>query len=122
MHQIRMSRMIDGQETVLTDRMNQRCDTSIGLIADCRKSGAVWEVPYGALLPRNVENLLVVGRCASAEGYAWQVTRLIQSCALMGQVAGLAAQLALAGRTSPSQLDAKDVQRAAEGCGIALHL
>jgi hypothetical protein len=122
MHQIRMSRRIDGQETVLTDRMNQRCDTSIGLIADCRKSGAVWEVPYGALLPKNVENLLVVGRCASAEGYAWQVTRLIQSCALMGQVAGLAAQLAIAGRTSPSRLDVKNVQRAAEGCGIVLHL
>jgi hypothetical protein len=122
MHQIRMSRMIEGQETVLTDRMNQRCETSIGLIADCRKSGCVWEVPYGALLPKKVENLLVVGRCSSAEGYAWQVTRLIQACALMGQVAGLAAQLAIAGNTSPSKLDVLNVQRAAEGQGITLHL
>ncbi|MBN2582993.1 MAG: FAD-dependent oxidoreductase [Planctomycetes bacterium] len=122
MHQIRMSRMIEGQETVLTDRMNQRCETSIGLIADCRKSGAVWEVPYGALLPKKVENLLVIGRCSSAEGYAWQVTRLIGACALTGQVAGLAAQLAISGNTSPSRLDVKDVQRAAEAQSITLHI
>jgi len=122
MHQIRMSRMILGQETVETDRVNRRCETSVGLIADCRKTGAVWEVPYGSLLPKKVEGLLVVGRCSSAEGYAWQVTRLIASCAMTGQVAGLAARLAVDGNTSPGRLDVKDVQQAAESKGFVLHM
>jgi len=122
MHQIRMSRMILGQETVEADRMNQRSETSVGLIADCRKSGDVWEVPYGSLLPKKVEGLLVIGRCSSAEGYAWQVTRLIASCAMTGQVAGLAARLAVDGNTSPDKLDVKDVQQAAEGKGFVLHV
>jgi len=122
MHQIRMTRMIAGRETVLTDAVNRRSDTSVGLIADCRKIGAVWEVPYGSLLPKEVEGLLVVGRCSSAEGYAWQVTRLIPAAALTGQVAGLAAAMAVRGDTTPGNLDAGDVQRAAEAAGIALHV
>jgi hypothetical protein len=122
MAQYRMTRMIDGQETVRTDAMNRRCDTSVGMIADARKVGAVWEVPYGSLLPQGVENLLAVGRCMSAEGYAWQVTRLIPAAALTGQVAGIAAQLALAARTTPDRLDAKNVQRAVEAAGIQLHI
>ena len=122
MHQIRMTRMIQGQETVEADRVNQWCDTSVGLIADCRKSGAVWEVPYGSLLPQKVEHLLVVGRCSSAESYAWQVTRLIPACALTGQIAGVAAKLAVDGNTSPDKLDVKDVQQAVEVADILVHL
>lgn len=122
MAQYRMTRMILGLETVRADAVNRRCDTSVGLIADCRKAGAVWEVPYGSILPQGVEGLLVVGRCSSAEGYAWQVTRLIPAAALTGQVAGMAAQLALAGGTSPDRIDAKAVQHAAEAAGIVLHL
>lgn len=122
MHQIRMTRMIQGQETVLTDRRNQRCDSSVGLIADCRKTDAVWEVPYGSLLPKKVEGLLVVGRCSSAEGYAWQVTRLIPAVALTGQVAGIAARLAAEQGTLPHKLAVADVQQAAEARGIVLHL
>jgi hypothetical protein len=122
MAQFRMTRMIQGCETVRADQMNRRCDTSIGLIADCRKAGAVWEVPYGSILPQGVENLLVVGRCSSAEGYAWQVTRLIPAAALTGQVAALAAGLALSAKTAPDRLDAKLVQQAATAEGIELHI
>jgi hypothetical protein len=106
MAQFRMTRMIKGLETVRADAVNRRCDTSIGMMADCRKAGAVWETPYGSLLPQGVENLLVAGRCMAAEGYAWQITRLIQAAALTGQVTGLAAALALKAKTTPDRLDA----------------
>jgi FAD dependent oxidoreductase len=122
MHQIRMTRMIEGQETVEDAMVNRRCASSVGLIADCRKVDAVWEVPYGSLLPKNVENLLVVGRCNSAGDYAWQVTRLIQSAALTGQVAGIAARLALQCETSPAKLAVADVQEAVESKGQPLHI
>jgi len=122
MHQIRMTRMIEGQETVEDAMVNRRCDTSVGLIADCRKVDAVWEVPYGSLLPKTVANLLVVGRCNSAGDYAWQVTRLIQSAALTGQVAGIAARLAVRGETSPANLDVADVQKIIESKGQPVHI
>ncbi|MBI5723767.1 MAG: FAD-dependent oxidoreductase [Planctomycetes bacterium] len=122
MAQFRMSRMIDGQETVMANRCNQRCETSVGLIADCRKVDAVWEIPYGSLLPRKVEGLLAVGRCMAAEGYAWQVTRLIPAVALTGQVAGIAATLAVQRETQPHSLMPADVQRQAQAKGICLHI
>ncbi|HUT58822.1 MAG TPA: FAD-dependent oxidoreductase [Phycisphaerae bacterium] len=122
MAQIRMTRMIEGHQTVRTDQCNNRCEASVGLIADCRKIDAVWEVPYGALVPKGAANLLVVGRCVSAEGYAWQVTRLIPAAALTGQIAGVAAALAVRGRTSPNRLEVADVQRAVQDKGIVLHV
>ena len=122
MAQFRMTRRIIGQETVCADKRNQYCESSVGLIADCRTTDAVWEVPYGSLVPQKVENLLVVGRCTSAEGYAWQVTRLIPAAALSGQIAGIAATLAVHGDTSPDRLDVKDVQKVARGKGFVLHV
>lgn len=122
MHQIRMTRMIEGRETVRADQCNQRVETSIGVISDCRKAGALWEVPYGSLLPKDVSGLLAVGRCMAAEGYAWQVTRLIQAAALTGQVAGIAATMAVRGQTSPDRLDPADVQQAAKPKVKILHI
>jgi hypothetical protein len=121
MHQIRMTRRIDGEDIVKDDMMNKFHPDSIGLISDCRKVNAVWEVPYGSLIPKKVENLLVIGRCNAAEEYVWQVTRLVQSAALTGQIAGIAACLAIQNETSPSKLAVKDVQKGAVEKGILLH-
>jgi hypothetical protein len=122
MHQIRMTRRIDGEDTVKDAMMNTFHPDSVGLIADCRKVNAVWEVPYGSILPKKVENLLVIGRCNAAEEYVWQVTRLVQSAALTGQIAGIAACIALKHKTSPHKLDVKDVQEEAVNKGIKLHI
>ncbi len=122
MHQIRMTRRIDGEDTVKDEMMNAFHPDSVGLIADCRKINAVWEVPYGSILPKKVENLLVIGRCNAAEEYAWQVTRLVQSAALTGQIAGIAACFALKYKTSPHKLDVRDVQESAVNKGIKLHI
>ena len=120
--QIRMARRIVGRETVQPDKCNKYQENSVGLIADCRKTDAVWEIPYGALIPQGVENLIVAGRCVSAEDYTWQVTRLIPSAAITGQISGIAAKLAVQGKTSPDKLDVKDVQKDIESKGIILHI
>jgi len=122
MHQIRMTRRIDGEDIVKDDMVNTFHPDSIGLIADCRKTDAVWEVPYGSILPGNVENLLVAGRCSAAEEYTWQITRLVQSAALTGQVAGIAACMAFRNKTSPEKIDIKDLQTAIAEKGIKLHI
>lgn len=122
MAQFRTTRRIMGQATLAEGGHGRHAADSVGLVADWRRAGEVWEVPYGVLLPRNVAGLLAAGRCISAEGDAWQVTRVIPPAALTGQVAGLAAALAAQRNTSPHALDPRDVQAALRARNIPLHL
>ncbi len=50
-----------------------------------------YEVPYGALVPERGENLIVAGRCFSAEHEALASARVTAQCFAYGQAAGLAA-------------------------------
>ena len=52
-------------------------------------------VPLGSLLPLKVENLLVAGRCISAQEEIMGQMRLIPVCFATGQAAGTAAAVAL---------------------------
>ena len=119
--QIRTTRRIVGQETLPDGYENKEVPTSIGLIPDWSRSGRVWEIPYGALIPRKVTGLVVAGRCMES-GAAWEVTRVIPGCALTGQVAGVAAELALEHNTTPDRLDVEDVQQQLWEMGIPFHI
>jgi len=69
------------------------------------KPGEYYEIPYRCLVPLKVENLLVAGRCISADFEAQSGTRLIMTCLTMGQAAGTAAALAIKKKTTPRNLD-----------------
>jgi ribulose 1,5-bisphosphate synthetase/thiazole synthase len=73
----------------------------------------VWDyrLPYGCILPQNVENLLVAGRCISAEEEAMGLLRLIPVCSATGQAAGTAAALALRQGVSPRKLEIPALQK-----------
>ncbi len=122
MAQFRTTRRIVGQATLSDGQHGRHAADSVGLVADWRKPGHVWEIPYGVLLPRKVGGLLAAGRCISSEGDAWQVTRVIPPAALTGQVAGLAAALAARADTTPEALDAAAIQCELRSRGIPLHL
>jgi succinate dehydrogenase/fumarate reductase flavoprotein subunit len=68
--------------------------------------GATYGIPYRCLLPQQVDNLLVVGRCLSAEHDAHASVRSMGQCMAMGQAAGVAA--ALGG--NPRDVDIKTLQ------------
>ena len=121
MAQFRTTRRIDGKETMTIDRPNTALSTSVALVPDWRRPGPVWEVPYGALIARGIQGLLAAGRCFSAEGEAWEVARVIPPAALTGQVAGVAATLAVRQGTTPDAIEAADVQRALRERGIPFH-
>lgn len=55
---------------------------------------AFHEIPYRALIPKRVENLLVAGRCISATFEAQSAIRIQPNCHSIGQAAGVAAALA----------------------------
>jgi ribulose 1,5-bisphosphate synthetase/thiazole synthase len=67
-------------------------------------------LPYRSLLPQKLENLLVAGRCISAEEEAMGQLRLIPVCSATGQAAGTAAALALRQDTTPRQIDVPRLQ------------
>ena len=79
-------------------------------------------LPYGSILPQNVENLLVAGRCISAEEEAMGQLRLWPVCSITGQAAGLAAALSLKQGVMPRQLDIAQLQRTLEDQGMELGL
>ncbi|MBN1341451.1 MAG: FAD-dependent oxidoreductase [Phycisphaerae bacterium] len=70
-----------------------------------------WQVPYGALLPRNVENLLAGGRCISFDRKMTDVVRLIPNCFTTGHAAGVAAAVSAKDRCRPRDVEIAKVQR-----------
>jgi len=122
MAQFRMTRRIDGQDTMRTGEEFRRREDSIGLSPDWRKAGPVWEVPYASLLPRDVRGLLAAGRCMSSDGEAWEIMRVIPPAALTGEAAGVAAAVAIEKSTLPDTLDASDVQARMRANGVRIHL
>ena len=74
--------------------------------------GSGWfHIPYRTLLPKGVQNLLVVGRCISADYTAQGCTRSQASCMLTGQAAGTAAVIAMKAGVTPRDIDIPELQR-----------
>ncbi len=71
-----------------------------------------FEVPYGCLLPGEVDGLLVGGRAISQDHAADGFTRGMYACMVTGQAAGTAAGLAALRHLSPASLEVRDLQRA----------
>ena len=52
------------------------------------------EIPYGSLVPKGIDNLIVAGRCLSTERQALGPTRVMGPCIATGTAAGIAASMA----------------------------
>jgi hypothetical protein len=83
-------------------------------------AGSEMRLPYGCLLPRGVENLLVAGRCLSAEEEALGQLRLLPVCSATGEAAGTAAALAHEKGIFPRDLQAAILQRKLTEQGVRL--
>lgn len=79
-------------------------DCSLYWCEDC------YDLPYRVLVPAEVENLLVAGRCSSMNHEAMAATRVMSTCMALGHAAGTAARLAQRSGQTPSSLDVKGLQ------------
>ena len=68
------------------------------------------EIPYRAILPQKVDNLLAPGRHISADKIAIDCVNLVPQCVGTGQAAGVAAAVAVADGTTAHSVDIKKVQ------------
>lgn len=100
----RMSRRIEGVYTIGTGEKFTHFTDSVGVAPDWRGGNDLWCLPYRSLLTKGVRGILAAGRCAGTAGEAWQVFRVIQTAAMSGEVAGLAASLAAERGILPDEL------------------
>ena len=56
-----------------------------------------YHIPWGCLIAQGASNVLAAGRCFSADRVALSSARVMTTCAMMGQAAGLGAALAPGG-------------------------
>jgi hypothetical protein len=78
------------------------------------------EIPYRSLVPLKIDNLLVAGRCVSAEFNAIAAVRVIAPAMSTGQAAAIAAALCVKGAVAPKDLDGKLVRTAMIEQGVPL--
>ena len=64
---------------------------AIGMIGSWKEAGHRYSIPYRAIKAESFRNLYAAGRCCCAEKSGWDLTRVIPTCAVTGEAAGLAA-------------------------------
>lgn len=66
------------------------------------KVNGIYPIPYRCLYSRNIKNLFLGGRAISCTHVAFSSTRVMATCAVAGQAAGVAAAIALKKGCTPS--------------------
>lgn len=117
---IRESGHIEGEYTLtLEDAVNSLkfedsvfcCSNSIdihtpeGVTYIERKTNEPYYFPYRSLVAKGIKNLLVAGRCASAESGIMAAIRVMPPCFAMGQAAGTAAAIAVLNGENCAEID-----------------
>jgi len=127
----RESRRIVGEYTLAEhDVKNEgRFDDSIGIFPEfldalplviIPTTGRYFQVPYGIMLPQKVENLLVAGRCVSANKIPFSATRQMMCCTVTGQGAGIAAAVSIKADVECRAVNIYEVQKALEMQGVRI--
>ena len=73
--------------------------------------GSYYGVPYRSLLPKELDGLLLAGRCVSADSTAAGAIRVMPPCMAMGQAAGIAAAMAAEQGVSVKKIDISELQK-----------
>ncbi len=103
---VRQTRLLQGDYVVTKDDVLNRVH-----FTDSVARGRDYYTPYRAMLPREVDHLLVAGRHYSATSSAQKISREIPPCMAMGEAAGTAAAMAVNAGVSPRQIDVGRLQQ-----------
>lgn len=124
---VRESRMIVGEYT-LTETDCKDCVKFEDAIAACNyeidihnpegtgttlyyfKEGEYYTIPYRSLIPKEATNLLVAGRCVSADHTAQASLRIMPVVCCIGEAAGTAIALAQKNNIDVRNVDIKELQ------------
>ena len=129
---IRDTRKIDAQYNLTeTDvREQARFDDAIGIFPEfidgygvliLPTTGRYFQVPYRALVPKGVGNLIVAGRSIGGDKVSHASVRNMMCCTVSGQGAGVAAAVSLRTDQPLDRLDVGQVQAELERQGVRIH-
>ena len=129
---IRDTRKIEGRYDLTEhDVRNQaRFEDSIGIFPEfidgygvlvLPTTGRYFEIPYGVLVPRKVENLLVAGRCIAGDAISHASVRSMMCCAVTGQGAGVAAAVSVKEGVTTGNVNIGSLQAELRRQGVRLH-
>ncbi|MDD5520794.1 MAG: FAD-dependent oxidoreductase [Kiritimatiellae bacterium] len=77
-------------------------------------------IPYGALLPKSVDNVIAAGRCISMDLKVAERCRLIPACFTTGMAAGTAAAIAVKDGCVPRNVNIEKLQKTLKENGAYL--
>jgi len=108
---VRLTRLLDGIK-VLTENEMKNQATFDDVIGYCGSFANVpeFQIPYGSLVPKKLENVLTGGRCMGADFAVANITRLIPVCWVTGQAAGVAASICIEDKCTPRNVDVAKLQ------------
>jgi hypothetical protein len=108
----RSSRRLKGEHELTRDEMlgGESAEDVIATVASGVDGRPLIDIPYRCLIPERIDNLLVAGRCISADFVTQTIIRIIPTCMATGQAAGTAAALAATQKTRPRDIDRSRLQ------------
>ncbi len=121
MPQFRTIRHIKGDYSLKMEDAYKHFDDSVCVINDFDHKDRLFEVPLGTMIDSDFDNIIAVGRCASAEGFAWDVLRVIPPAILTGQAAGTVCSECIKDMRAVKDTDIHKVQKLLEGDNVAVH-
>ena len=80
--------------------------------------GGACDIPFRCLIPKDIENLLVVGRSISSDREANGTLRQMSTCMMMGQAAAVASALSIKYDTTPRAIPFESVKNELEKQGF----
>jgi len=82
--------------------------------------GTWYTIPFRALLPKGLQNVIVAGSCISGQIIAMATWAVMPMCFKTGQAAGTAASLCIKGNTRPRDISVVELQRILRQDGVFL--
>ena len=121
MPQFRTSCCLRGDYTFTEKDVYRHFDDSVCAINDFEYRDFLYEVPLRALTRKDYPNMLTAGRCASADGYGWDVIRVIPPAILTAQAAANAACLAIDDGCGVADVNIRKLQSMLEEENVMIH-
>lgn len=129
---LRETRKINGIYNMTAEDVREqgRFDDSIGIFPEfidgygiliLPTTGRYFQLPYRALLPQRVDNLLVAGRCIGGDRDSHAAIRNMMCCTVTGQGAGVAAAVSTQQRCALADLDVGLLQKELLKQGARIH-
>ncbi|HKE79435.1 MAG TPA: FAD-dependent oxidoreductase [Solirubrobacteraceae bacterium] len=119
---VRHTRRLIGTHKMTMDewRTAAQHDDEIGVSPSPSSKFANISVPYGCIVPAELDNVLVGGRHVATDPQTQAFMREIPQCWMTGQAAGVAAAMSAGTATAPKALDIRELQQELRGQGVYL--